>query len=128
MGIVGSIHWLLPWLILVVGIYTIIRFVRGYINEQAFTNTDSRLMSVFSGLLDLQATAGLVFFLWSRYEGILYPHSVSLHALVMFIAAVIPHFTHTWKEVDTPARYLNNFYLLLVSFVLMLVGISLIPT
>ena len=127
MGIVGSIHWLLPWLILVVGIYTIIRFVRGYINEQAFTNTDSRLMSVFSGLLDLQATAGLVFFLWSRYEGILYPHSVSLHALVMFIAAVIPHFARYWESADNPTRYLNNFYLLLASFLLMLVGLSLVP-
>ena len=128
MRIIGSIHWLLPWLILLVGMYSIIKFVRGYINELAFTNTDSRLMAVFTGLLDLQAAAGLVYFFWSRISGINYPHAVSLHAFVMFLAAVIPHFTHTWKEVDTPARYLNNFYLLLVSFVLMLVGISLIPT
>jgi len=127
MRIVGSIHWLLPWLILLVGMYSIIRFVRGYINEHTFTDTDSRLMAVFTGLLDLQATAGLVYFLLSRFNGIRYPHSVSLHAFVMFVAAVIPHFARVWKNADSPTRYLNNFYLLLASFLLMLVGLSLVP-
>lgn len=123
----GSAHWLVPWFILLVGLYTIIRFVRGYLNEDTFTNKDRRLMSAFVGLLDLQATTGLAYFLWSWVDGIQYPTSVSLHAMIMFIAAVIPHLARRLKTADSPTRYLNNFYIMLASFLLMLVGLSLIP-
>ena len=123
----GSAHWLIPWLILVVGMYAIIKFVRGYINEGEFTDTDQRLVSMITGLLDLQATVGLVYFLWSGYVGIGFPTFRFTHGIVMFVAVVIPHFSSRCKNADSSTRFINNFYLLFASFLLMLVGISLIP-
>lgn len=127
MRFLNSAHWLVPWFILIMGLYSIIRYVRGYINNDTFMDTDRRLMSTFVGLMDLQATTGLTYFLWSWYAGIRYPTSVSLHAMIMFIAAVIPHFARIWKKADSSTRYLNGFYVMLASFLLMLVGLSLIP-
>lgn len=118
---------MIPWLILAIGMYAIVRFVHGYLNEDAFTDKDRRLVIVFSGLMDLQATIGLIYFLWSGFIGIGFPAFRILHGMVMFVAALIPHLSSRWNDADNPTRHLNNFYLLLASFFLMLVGISLIP-
>ena len=56
-------HWLIPWLILALGMYAIVRFVRGYMNESAFTNADRRLMIVFNSLMGLQGLFGLIYFI-----------------------------------------------------------------
>jgi len=127
MRILYLAHWLIPWLILAIGLYAIVKFVRGYMNEDMFTDKDRRLIMVFSGLLDLQALIGLIYFLWVGFYTSIFPSYRVFHGIIMFIAAVIPHFSPLWKDADDSTRYINNFYLLLASFLLMLVGISLIP-
>ena len=120
----GSAHWFLPWLILVVGMYSIIRFTRGYINERAFTPTDQRLVTVFSGLMDLQGLLGLIFLLGTGFAGIGFPVDRILHGLAMFAAVVVPHFSRLWKSADDQTRHVNNFFVILSSFLLMLFGLA----
>ena len=127
MRILYVAHWLIPWLILALGMYAIVKFVRGYMNEVAFTDADSRLVIVFSGLMDLQALIGLSYFLWSGSIIGIFPTYRIGHGIIMLIAVIIPHFSPLLKDADSSTRYINNFYLLLASFLLMLVGISLIP-
>jgi Na+/H+ antiporter NhaC len=120
-------HWTVPWLILVVGMYALVKFVRGFIDKSVFTDIDQRLFTRYSGLLDLQAMLGLGYFLWSGFVTDDFPVHHVLHGVTMFVAAVIPHFSSHWKASDDSTRFLNNFYLLLASFLIMLVGISFIP-
>jgi hypothetical protein len=127
MRFVGSVHWLFPWLILILGMYILIKFVRGYLDGSVYKNVDARLVLLFTGLLDVQAVSGFFYFLLSRLNSIDYPHVVSIHAAIMFVAAVIPNFANRFKNAESSTRYLNTFYLLLASFLLMLVGLSLIP-
>ena len=126
MRFVDSVHWTLPWLILVIGMYAVIRFARGYIRETVFTKTDQRLVAVFSGLMDLQGALGLIFFLVSGLEGIGFPSNRILHGSVMLVAVIIPHISSRWGDADDQTRHLNNFFGILSSFLLMLVGLSLI--
>lgn len=126
MRIVGSAHWYLPWLILVFGMYIVVRFARGYLNESAFTKIDHRLVAVFSGLMDLQAALGMIFFLVTGLEGIGFPSNRIMHGVVMFMAAIIPHLSPRWVDADDRSRHLSNFFIILVSFLLMLVGLSVI--
>lgn len=127
LSLVGNAHWYLPWVILALGMYAIVRMVRGFINEAEFTASDQRLVTILGGLLDLQAALGLVYFLWSGYVGMGFPLYRFTHGTVMLVAAIIPHFSSRWRNADNPTRFINNFYLLLASFLLMLVGVSLIP-
>jgi hypothetical protein len=106
--------------------YDVVRFARGYINGKSFTKTDQRLVAVFSGLMDLQAALGLVFFLVTGLEGIGFPSNRILHGIVMFVAAIAPHLSSLWVGADDQSRYINNFFVILGSFLLMLVGLSLI--
>ena len=126
MHYIGDAHWLLPWLILLLGMYDIVRFARGYINGLTFTRIDHRLVAIFSGLLDLQAALGLIFFLVTGLEGIGFPSNRIMHGIVMFVAAVIPHLSQRWVGADDQTRHLNNFFIILGSFLIMLVGLSLI--
>jgi hypothetical protein len=127
MQILRTLHWLIPWLILIVGIYAIVRFAGGFINDRPFTASNQRLVILFSGLMDLQAAVGLIYFLWIGFSAIGFPLHRILHGTVMLVAVIIPHFSSRWKNADDSTRHLNNFYLLLTSFLLMLVGLSLIP-
>jgi hypothetical protein len=120
-------HWSIPWLILVIGLYAIVKFVRGYMNEDTFTDRDRRLVSVFSGLLDLQGLIGLIYFFWTGFTTDTFPAYRIFHAITMLAAAIIPHFSPIWRDEKDATRFINNFYLLLASFLLMLVGISFIP-
>ena len=106
--------------------YAVIRFARGYIGESVFTKTDQRLVAVFSGLMDLQGALGLIFFVVTGLEGIGFPTNRILHGSVMFVAVVIPHISSRWGDSDDQTRHLNNFFGILSSFLLMLVGLSLI--
>jgi len=127
MQILYSAHWLIPWFILAIGLYATVRFVRAYINESAFTNADRRLIMIFSGLMDLQGLTGLIYFIWSAAITRSFPSYRIVHGITMLVAAVILHFSFLWKDADDSTRFINNFYLFLSSFLLMLVGISFIP-
>jgi len=121
-------HWVIPWFILTLGMYTLVKFVRGYIDKSAYTNAEHRLFVVFRKLMRIQGLTGLVYFVWVG----LITHSLPIyrvaHGIVMFVAAVILSFGARWKNEDAATRYLNNFYVLLASFLIMLVGLALVPS
>jgi hypothetical protein len=121
-------HWVIPWLILTLGMYTIVRFVRGYIDKKPFTQAEHKLFVVFRNLMKIQGATGLVYVVWSG----LITHSLPMyrvsHGLTMFVAAMILPLASRWKNEDDATRYLNTFYVLLASFLVMLVGLALVPS
>ena len=127
MNIVYRVHWLIPWSILILGMFIIVRFARAYMDGRAFTSMDSRLLSAFSRLIGFQAALGLLYFLWSGFAGVGFPGYRILHGVVMFAAAVTTHLSRLWKNADDQTRFLNNFFMLLASFMLMLIGVSVMP-
>jgi len=120
-------HWVVPWLILTVGLYAVVKFVRGYIDKQIFSDADRKLFSTFRDLMRLQGLTGLIYFLWTGFVTKDFPLYRISHAILMLVAAMILRLASLWKNEDDATRYLNHFYLLLASFLIMLVGISLIP-
>jgi len=119
-------HWWIPWGILVVGLIAIIKFARGYMNGSSFTAADRKLMAGFSGLIDLQATIGVVILLLTGFAGIGFPANRILHGITMITAALVAHLTRRWESADDKTRFLNNFYVLLASFALMMIGVTLV--
>ena len=43
-----------------------------------------------------------------------------------FTAALVAHLTRRWESADDQTRFLNNFYVLLASFALMMIGVTLV--
>jgi uncharacterized membrane protein YphA (DoxX/SURF4 family) len=45
----------------------------------------------------------------------------------MILAAVIAHLSARWKNADSATRFRDNLFLIVGSFILVLIGISILP-
>ena len=120
-------HWIIPWFILILGMYLIVSFVRGYIDKRSFTTMEDRLFGVFRYSMVVQGATGFMYFSWSGFVTGYFPLYRIAHGVVMFIAGLILGLSPRWDNVDDATRYLNLFYVLLASFLIMLVGLGLVP-
>ena len=127
MNILLMIHSILRWVILLVAVIAIVVFLVSWLRRSQLQGVDRGLMSGFSGLMDLQATLGIVLLVWSGLAGAGFPRYRLEHALIMVLAAVVAHLSARWKNADEPLRYRNYFLIILASLALVLIGISVLP-
>lgn len=120
-------HWAIPWLILILGMYTIVRFARGYIDKRSFTQAERRLFVIFRNLMKIQGATGITYFVLRSVITHTLLIQYMLHAGTMFLAAMILPLASRWENEDDATCYLNYFYLLLASFFIMLVGLAFVP-
>ena len=126
MNILLMIHSVLRWVILLVAAIAIVKFLIGWVRRSQFQGIDRGLMAGFSGLIDLEATIGIILLLWGGFAGIGFPAYRIEHGLIMVIAAVTAHQSTRWKNADDPIRFRNNLFLVLSTLVLVLIGISVV--
>jgi len=127
MNILLMIHSILRWVILLVAVIAIVVFLVSWLRRSQLQGVDRGLMSGFSGLMDLQATLGIVLLVWSGLAGVGFPRYRLEHAFIMVLAAVVAHLSARWKNADEPIRYRNYFLIILASLALVLIGISVLP-
>lgn len=127
MSILLMIHSILRWVVLLVAVIAIVRFLIGWLRSSEYTGMDRGLMSGFSGLMDLQAALGIVLLLWSGFAGIGFPRYRIEHGLIMILAAVVAHLSARWKDAPGPLRFRNNLFLVAGSLILILIGIAVLP-
>ena len=127
MSILLMIHSILRWVILLVAIIALIKFLIGWLRSSNFHPEDRGLMAGFSGLMDLQATIGIVLLLWGGFTTLGFPRYRLEHGLIMILAAVVAHLSARWKNADDTVRFRNYLFLILASLVLVLIGISVLP-
>jgi hypothetical protein len=127
MNILLIIHSILRWVILLVAVIAILVFLVSWLRRSQLQGVDRGLMSGFSGLMDLQATIGIVLLIWGGLGGIGFPAYRIEHGLIMILAAVIAHLSARWRNAEESLRYRNYFLIILASLALVMVGISVLP-
>ena len=127
MNILLGIHSILRWVILLVAVIAILVFLVSWLRRSQLRGVDRGLMSGFSGLMDLQATIGIVLLIWGGLGGIGFPRYRIEHGLIMVLAAVVAHLSARWRSAEEPVRYRNYFLIILASLILVLIGISVLP-
>lgn len=127
MNILLMAHSGLRWLILLIAVIAIVKFALGWLRGGQFKGMDRGLMSGFSGLMDLQATLGIIFLIWNGLTGVGFPGFRLLHGLIMILAAGAAHMSSRWKTANDTTRFRNNLFLIIGSLVLVLIGISVLP-
>lgn len=121
MGIVLMIHSLLRWLILIVALVVIVKHAIGLVQNHPYDRLSGVLMSVFSGMMDLQVLLGIIFITTG-----LFIYRIE-HALVMILAAVVAHLSAAWKKKDDRVRYRNNLLAVIAAVILIVIGVSVLP-
>ena len=127
MNILLMAHSGIRWLILFVAVIAVVKFAVGWLRGGAFKGMDRGLMAGFNGLMDLQGTLGIVFFLWNGFSGVGFPGYRIGHAVIMILAMVVAHLSARWKNADDRTRFRNNLFVIVGSLILILVGISILP-
>ena len=127
MNILLMIHSILRWVILLVAVIAIAVFLVSWLRRSQLNGVDRGLMSGFSGLMDLQATIGIVLLIWGGLAGIGFPTYRIEHGLIMILAAVVAHLSARWRTAEEPLRYRNYLFIILGSLLLVLIGISVLP-
>jgi hypothetical protein len=127
MGILLMAHSGLRWLVLLVAVLAIVKFLAGWLTRSPFKRMDRGLMAGYSGLMDLQSTLGVLFLLWSGFSGAGFPGYRIEHGLIMIVAAVVAHLSSRWKNSEDAVRFRNNLFLIVASLVLVMLGIVVLP-
>ena len=67
MNVLLMLHSILRWIILLVAVVAIVKFALGWLRGGTFNGVDRGLTIGFSGLMDLQVTLGVIYFLWNGF-------------------------------------------------------------
>ena len=127
MNILLMLHSGLRWIILLVAVIALIKFLVGWLRRSQFAGMDRGLMAGFSGLMDLQATLGIILLLWGGFAGMGFPRYRLEHGLIMVLAAVVAHLSARWKNAEDTVRFRNYLFLILASLALVVIGILVLP-
>jgi hypothetical protein len=122
-----SIHSIVRWIIVVVGVIALVKFAVGWLGNGRFVGMDRGLTSGFSGLIDLQVTLGFIYLLWSGMAGAGFPMVRIEHMTTMLVAAVVAHLPMRWKNAPDKVRFRNSFVAVLGTAVLIFAGVAVLP-
>jgi hypothetical protein len=101
--ILQTLHNLLRWAVLILGLIAIIRAFSGWMRKKAFTSADDRVGMLYNMLFDIQLLLGFLLYFYKGWLGVLSGdfgaamREVGLrfftieHFLLMLAAAVIAH-------------------------------------
>lgn len=126
MNILLEIHSILRWVIVIVGLIAIVKFLIGWASKNEFGRIDRGLSSGFSGLIDLQVVLGLVYFLITGFGGAGFPSFSIEHTVTMLIAAFVAHAPAMLKKRPVN-KFAVSFFAVIGALLLIYIGVARLP-
>ncbi len=129
MNIIFIIHSHFRWVVLLVAVIAAIKFAIGWLRGGAFKGMDRGLAAGFSGVMDLQATLGLINLLLLGFsaDGGGFTRYRLEHAFIMILAAVLGHLPAQWKNAADSVRFRNTLFCILGALLLIYIGVATLP-
>ena len=124
MGFVLMFHSIIRWLIVLVGVFALVKFLVGWVRKSEFTKMDRGLSAGFSGLMDLQVTLGFIFFFWNGMS-VGFPIFRIEHMVIMLLAAVAGHLSSFMKKAEN--KFAISLYAVIGALVLVFIGVARLP-
>lgn len=126
MGFVLMLHSIIRWLIVVVGLFALVKFLIGWARKSGFSKMDRGLSAAFSGLMDLQVLLGFVYFFWNGLSGGTgFPMFRIEHMITMVIAAVLGHAPSFMKKAEN--KFAVSFFAVIGAMILIVIGVYFLP-
>jgi hypothetical protein len=120
MDFIRTIHGELRWIIVIVALVLVIKFLIGWLGKRQYTSFDRGLLMGYTILMDINLLLGLI--LLFSY-GLNATHRIE-HALTMILAVVAVHLTALWrKSTDSSLKFRNQLLMILLSLILVLAGV-----
>ena len=115
-----QIHGDIRWLILLVGVIALVKFIIGFVQKQEYTQLDRRLMLAYTIVIDINVLLGLInLFLLGVFA-----RPQLEHAFTMILALIAVHVSARWRKSEDSAKiFRNNIIVILISIALIFVGV-----
>jgi hypothetical protein len=126
MELILTLHSIVRWLIVGVGLIALVKFLIGWLRKSSFQPMDRGLMSGFVGLIDLQALLGLILFIWMWLDAGFVRFRAE-HAFTMILALILAHLSRRWREDPDRIRFRNYALIIIGVFILIFIGIAVLP-
>ena len=126
MGFVLMIHSIVRWLIVVMGLFALGKFLVGWVSKSEFSKMDRGLSAGFSGLMDLQVLLGFLFFFWSGLTGGGFALYRIEHMVTMLIAAMVAHLPSFMKKAQN--QFAVRFLAIVGALILVFFGVVFLPS
>jgi hypothetical protein len=120
-------HSLVRWAIVALALVNALKFAIGWLSDSPFKSIDRVLSLALAGLLDLQATFGLILLIGLGLSGEGFPTIRFAHAGTVFIALVLAHLPVRWKSAPDPIRFRNTLFCTLGVLLAIYFGVRLLP-
>jgi len=127
MNFLFMLHSHFRWLLVLVIIIALIKFLVGWLAKSNYSKMDAAIFKTFSGFVDLQVLLGLIYLIWSGIAGMGFPRFRLEHSFLMIVAAVLPHLYKRWNKADESIHFRNGLLIILVTAVLIFVGVIMLP-
>lgn len=128
MEILLSLHSIVRWIIVIVALITLVVLALTWLRNEQRRQTDRTMMSVFTGLLDLQLLIGIILLAWmSMAGGGALPRYRLEHAATMIVAVIVAHVSAIWKRRTPAVRARNTFFIVILVLVLIWAGVQALP-
>ncbi|MFZ1401371.1 MAG: hypothetical protein WAS33_30985 [Candidatus Promineifilaceae bacterium] len=120
MDILRTIHGEIRWLVAIMAVIVIVKFVIGLLQKSEYKSMDRGLMSGLVGLIDVNFLLGLILLFSYGFDS---PARLE-HAGTMFIAVLLAHSNAAWrKSEDSAKKFRNNLILVIVVLALVFAGV-----
>ena len=127
MGFILMLHSILRWVVVVVGLFAMVKFLVGLARKSEFAKMDRGLQAGFSGLVDLDVLLGFIFFFWNGLvDGVGFPFYRVEHMITMLVAAVIAHIPGMLKKKEYN-KYAIAFFGVFGALVVIVLGVYRLP-
>lgn len=121
MGFILTLHGELRWLVALVAVIALVKFLVGWLGKTEFQRLDRILLAATTGLLDLNLLLGIILLIGL---GGGFPRHRLEHALTMIIAVVVMHSSSRWRNNSSSmVKFRNGFLTVLVATILVFVGV-----
>ena len=122
MDFVLTLHSINRWIIVVVAVIALIKFLIGWLRSSTYQSADRGLMAAYTGLLDLQLLLGLVLLIDLGLERFRVEHT-----LTMLVAIILAHLSRAWRDKEDKVKFRNNFLAILIGMLLIIAGVTVLP-
>lgn len=122
MDFIQTIHSINRWVIIVVAVIALSKFLIGWLRSSGYQPADRGLMAGYTGLLDLQLILGIILLI-----GLGLNNYRIEHAGTMLIAIILAHASRLWRNKPDKVKFRNNLLAILVGILLIIAGVAILP-
>lgn len=120
MDLIRTIHGEMRWIVALLGIIVVVKFIIGWLGKRDYQPLDRYLLLGYTISLDINVLLGLIL-LFSM--GINTSYRIE-HAVTMLLSAAAAHATAIWRRSsDDASKFRNQMLLALLSLLLVIMGV-----